>query len=247
MTTPNASSIRALVTGGSRGIGAAVARELARRGHPVIVNYRSQRAAAQAVCDDITRAGGEAHAVAFDVADRAATRAAIDELLRDDRPIGVVVSNAGIARDAPFPALEPQDWDDVVHTSLMGFYNVVQPLTMPMIRARWGRILAISSVSAILGNRGQVNYAAAKAGLIGAVRALARELAKRKITVNAVAPGLIETDMVANVPMDRALAQVPMRRAGTPEEVAKLVAFLAGPDAGYITGQVIGINGGMVG
>ncbi|RMG94544.1 MAG: 3-oxoacyl-ACP reductase FabG [Deltaproteobacteria bacterium] len=237
---------RALVTGASRGIGAAIARELAARGHDVVVNYRSSASAAEELVERIRAEGGTATCVGFDVADRDQARAALERLAAEDpRPFQIVVHNAGIARDAPFPALAPEDWDRVLATSLAGFYNVVQPLVMPMVRARWGRIVAISSVSAILGNRGQVAYAAAKAGLLGACRSLAREVARRGVTVNAVAPGLVETDMIADVPLDQALALVPMRRVGKPEEVAKLVAFLASDDAAYITGQTIGIDGGM--
>lgn len=238
---------RALITGGGRGIGAAVAVELAAQGHPVILNYRSDHEAAQGVKAKIESAGGEAELAPFDVADGPATRAAIERLLEDPRPIGVIVNNAGVARDAAFPAMEPEAWSQVIRTSLDGFFNVTQPLVMPMVRAKkGGRIITISSVSARLGNRGQTNYSAAKAGLIGATRSLARELAKRRITVNAVAPGLIETDMLENVPVEEALKLVPMRRLGRPEEVAKVVAFLVSEDAGYITGQVIGINGGMI-
>ena len=238
---------RALITGASRGIGAAIAEELAGRGHPVILNYRSGREAAEAVKARIEAAGGEAELAPFDVADGEATRGAIERLLTDARPIGVLVNNAGVARDAAFPAMEPDAWSQVIRTSLDGFYNVTHPLVMPMVRGKkGGRIITISSVSALLGNRGQTNYSAAKAGLIGATRSLARELAKRRITVNAVAPGLIETDMLENVPLDEALKLVPMRRLGRPEEVAKVVAFLASDDAAYITGQVIGINGGMI-
>ncbi len=238
-------SVRALVTGGSRGIGAAVARRLAADGYAVIVNYRSQHEAAEAVQAEIEAAGGEAILCAFDVADREATAAAIEQLLSDDdRPIGVLVNNAGIARDASFPTLKWDDWEAVTRVTLDGFYNVTQPLVMPMVRRRFGRIVNMSSISGVKGNRGQVNYAAAKAGIIGATKALAIELAKRKITVNAVAPGLIETEMIADVP-DFVVKAIPMRRVGRPEEVADLVGFLASPEAGYITGQCIEINGGF--
>jgi 3-oxoacyl-[acyl-carrier protein] reductase len=175
----------------------------------------------------------------------AATAAAITELLRDPTPIGVLVNNAGVARDAPFPTLDRPSWELVTRTSIDGFYNVTQPLVMPMVRARWGRIINVSSVSGVIGNRGQVNYSAAKAALIGATRSLAQELAKRHVTVNAVAPGLIDTDMIQSAPVDELLRMIPMRRLGTADEVASLVAFLAGDGAAYITGQVIGINGGL--
>ncbi|HTE05929.1 MAG TPA: 3-oxoacyl-ACP reductase FabG [Planctomycetota bacterium] len=235
---------RALVTGASRGIGAAIAKRLAAAGHPVIVNFRSDEAGAAAVVAAIEAAGGEAVAARFDVADAAATQAALDALLADPRPIGVLVNNAGLARDAAFPAMSRQAWDDVLRTSLDGFFHVTRPLVMPMVQRRWGRIISISSLSALRGVRGQVNYSAAKAGLIGATRSLAQELARRKITVNAVAPGLIDTEMATGVP-DVVKAQIPAARLGRAEEVAALVAFLASDDAAYITGQVIGIDGGL--
>lgn len=236
---------RALVTGASRGIGAAIAEALAANGHPIILNYRTNRQAAESVRARIEGAGGQVEMAAFDVTDRRAATECIERLLTSDTPVGIVVNNAGVARDQPFPAIPPEDWDLVTRTSLDGFYNVTRPLIMPMIRRRWGRVINIASVSGLIGNRGQVNYSAAKAGLIGATRSLALEVAKRGITVNAVAPGLIETDMIKNVPIDEVLKVIPMRRLGRPEEVAKLVAYLSGEDAAYITGQVIGINGGL--
>ncbi len=236
---------RALVTGASRGIGAAVAEALAAAGHPVILNYRSDHAAAEAVAQRIRGAGGTVTIKQFDVADADATAAAMAEILADPEPLGVVVNNAGVARDAPLPSLERADWDAVMQTTLGGFYNVTRPVIMPMVRRRWGRVISMSSVSAIMGNRGQVAYAAAKAGIIGATKALALEVARRGITVNAVAPGLIETDMIKDVPLEHVMPRIPAQRLGQPAEVAALVAFLASDAAGYITGQVISVNGGM--
>jgi len=236
---------RALVTGASRGIGAAVAKALARAGHTVIINYRSQREAAEAVLHEIEAQGGHATLCQFDVRDREAASTAITRLLEDKDPIDVLVNNAGIAKDNAFPALSFEDWEGVTRTTLDGFFNVTHPLVMPMVRRRYGRIINMSSVSGVTGNRGQANYAAAKAGLIGATKSLAKELAKRRITVNAVAPGLINTEMITDAPVDEIVKQIPMGRVGTAEEVAHLVAFLASDKAAYITGQVIGINGGL--
>lgn len=233
-----------LVTGSSKGIGKAIALRLGAAGFPVTVHYGGDRAGAEATAKAIVDAGGAADVVGFDVRDRAATRRALEERIKSGAYWGVVLS-AGVTRDNAFPAIDDAGWDDVLRTNLDGFYNVLQPLTMPMIRLRdGGRIVVISSVSGVMGNRGQVNYSASKAGLIGAAKALAVELAKRKITVNCVAPGLIETAMVSDIP-EQALEAIPMQRMGTVEEVAATVAFLFQPEAGYITRQVIGVNGGL--
>ncbi|MEL6187449.1 MAG: 3-oxoacyl-ACP reductase FabG [Myxococcota bacterium] len=237
---------RALVTGASRGIGAAVARRLAADGFPVIVNYRSRADDAEAVVGAIREAGGEAVAHGFDVSDGAATREALEGLLaEDDRAITVVVNNAGVTQDMPFPAMDWTAWERVTRTTVDGFFNVTQPLIMQMISQRWGRIVNMSSVSAHRGNRGQVNYAAAKASLVGATRSLALELAKRKVTANVVSPGLIDTDMTSEVPMNIVEQIVPMRRMGNVEEVAAVVSFLVSDEASYVTGQVIGVDGGF--
>jgi 3-oxoacyl-[acyl-carrier protein] reductase len=244
MTSELARTRRALVTGGSRGIGAAICRRLAAMGHPVIVNYRADADAAAAVVAAIRAAGGEAEAMQFDVADGVATGAAMKLLLQDKRPLAIVVNNAGITRDAAFPAMTAEQWHDVLRTSLDGFFHVTRPVVMPMVMQRWGRIVNLSSLSAQRGNRGQANYAAAKAGILGATRTLALEVAKKGVTVNAVAPGLIQTDMIAGVP-EQMVQQIPMQRIGTPEEVAAVVGFLCSEAASYVTGQCIGVDGGF--
>jgi len=235
----------ALITGGSRGIGAAIARKLAGDGFPILINYAKNTVAAEAVKAEIEQQGGRAELMQFDVKDRAAVTTALETKLGAGTPIGVVVNNAGIARDGPFPSMKFEDWEEVTRTTLDGFFNVTRALLMPMVRQKWGRIVNISSVSGVIGNRGQANYSAAKAGLIGATRSLSQEVAKRGITVNAVAPGLIETDMISGAPIEEILKLIPMRRLGQPEEVASLVSFLVSDQASYITGQVIGINGGL--
>lgn len=237
---------RALVTGGSGGIGAAICRQLAKDGLHVLVHANRSLGKAEAVAAEIRAAGGQAQAIAFDVTDREATQAALETALLAG-PIQVLVNNAGIHADAVFPGMSSKQWDSVIDVSVHGFFNVTHPLTMPMIRSRWGRIINISSVAALAGNRGQVNYSAAKGALHSATKSLSLELASRGITVNAVAPGIIDTAMIATAFDAEAIKQmVPMKRAGKPEEVADLVAFLASDRAAYISGQIISINGGML-
>jgi 3-oxoacyl-[acyl-carrier protein] reductase len=235
-----------LVTGSSRGIGRAIALRLARAGFTVIAHGRAPSSALEETLAQIVGAGGSARALHFDVTDREMTAAALGADIAAHGAFYGAVCNAGITRDGAFPALTGEDWDQVVDTNLGGFYNVLQPLIMPMIRRRQpGRIVTLSSVSGVVGNRGQVNYSAAKAGIIGATKALAVELASRQITVNCVAPGLIRTDMTADAPIEEALKMIPAARMGEPEDVAGIVAFLMSPEAAYITRQVIGVNGGL--
>jgi 3-oxoacyl-[acyl-carrier protein] reductase len=237
-----------LVTGSSRGIGRAIALRLAKDGFDIVVHCRQQREQAEGVADAVRSLGRQARILGFDVADRAA---ASEALLADMQAHGAyhgVVCNAGIARDNAFPAMSGEEWDDVIHTNLDAFYNVLNPVIMPMVRRRApGRIVTLSSVSGLMGNRGQTNYSAAKAGIIGATKSLAVELAKREITVNCVAPGLIDTDMIEPHVLEEALKMIPLRRMGHVDEVAATVAFLMSPDAAYITRQVISVNGGMFG
>jgi 3-oxoacyl-[acyl-carrier protein] reductase len=233
-----------LVTGASKGIGKAVALRLGKEGFAVTVHYGRDRLGAESVAAEIAHAGGIAEIIGFDITDRDVVRVAL-ETRKGEAFWGVVV-NAGIARDNAFPAIDGDSWDLVLRTNLDGFYNVLHPLVMPMIRRRdGGRIVTMSSVSGLVGNRGQVNYSASKAGIIGATKALALELAKRNITVNCIAPGIIETAMTENLPADEIKAAIPMRRLGKPEDVAALTAFLFSEDAGYITRQVISVNGGL--
>ncbi|GBG15777.1 3-oxoacyl-[acyl-carrier protein] reductase [Novimethylophilus kurashikiensis] len=237
---------RALVTGGSGGIGAAICHRLAANGCHVYVHANRGLEAAQRLVEEIRAEGGSAEAIAFDVTDAAAVNAALQPLIENE-PIQIVVNNAGIHDDAVFPGMRPEQWHRVIDVSLNGFFNVTQPLMMPMIRSRWGRIVNISSISGIAGNRGQTNYSAAKGALNAATKSLSQEVASRGITVNAVAPGIIETSMTENTFNQEAIANmVPMKRAGKPEEVASLVAYLCSEEAAYISGQVISVNGGML-
>jgi 3-oxoacyl-[acyl-carrier protein] reductase len=236
----------ALVTGGSGGIGAAICRRLAADGCHVYIHAHRGLQAAQTLASDIIASGGSARVLSFDVTDSTAVADALAPLL-ENQPIQILVNNAGIHDDAVFPGMRAEQWHRVIDVSVNGFFNVTQPLMMPMIRSRWGRIINVSSVAALSGNRGQVNYSAAKGALNSATKSLAREVASRGITVNAVAPGIIDTAMSESTFSAEDIAQmVPMKRAGTPAEVADLIGFLALPQAAYITGQIISINGGLL-
>lgn len=235
-----------LVTGALRGIGRACCLRLARDGYEVVINYRGENGEkADELRAEIERNGGSASLIKFDIADRDECRTALESYTESHGAFWGIVLNAGICRDNVFVAMDDSDWDDVIHTNLDGFYNVLKPVLMPMCKKRKGRIVVLSSVSGVMGNRGQVNYSASKAGLIGAVKALALELASRNITVNAVAPGVIETDMIQGLPVDEIKNMIPMKRLGKPDDIAAAVSFLISENAGYITRQVLSVNGGL--
>lgn len=238
---------RVLVTGASGGLGQAIAKLIALSGFFVVLHYRSNKAKVEALLGEIHTAGGQGSILGMDISQRDECQQKLEKEVEDSGAFWGVVCNAGLCRDAAFPAMTGKDWDDVIHTNLDGFYNVVQPLVMPMVRLRdGGRIVTIASVSGLVGNRGQVNYSASKAGLIGATKALALELAKRKITVNCVAPGVIDSEMVEHLDEDMLKGLIPMQRFGQPEEVAGAVGYLFSDVAAYVTRQVISVNGGMV-
>ncbi|HJN50396.1 MAG: 3-ketoacyl-ACP reductase FabG2 [Pseudomonadales bacterium] len=234
-----------LVTGSSRGIGRATARNLAEGGYDIVLHFHQRIDAVMEVKREIEELGSSVRVLQFDIGDRQQCREVLEADIEENGIYFGVVCNAGVVRDNAFPAITEDEWDSVLHTNLDGFYNVLRPLVMPMVRAREGRIVTLASVSGIIGQRGQVNYSASKAGIIGATKALAVELAKRKITVNCVAPGLIETEMIEDAPIAEALTMIPLRRVGTPEEVASLIRYLLSDGAAYITRQVISVNGGM--
>jgi 3-oxoacyl-[acyl-carrier protein] reductase len=235
----------ALVTGGSRGIGRAIAIELAEAGYKVIITYKANDRAAEETLQSICAKGGSADKVRFDVADSKEAAKQVDEIISQNQNLRVLVNNAGVTADGLFMMMPEEDWDVVIQTTLKGFYNVTKPVIKRMARNRKGSVVSISSISALVGNRGQANYAAAKAGLIAASRSLASEVARLGIRVNVVAPGLIDTEMIKGAPIERIKDIIPMARIGKPEEVAKVVRFLCSDDASYITGQVISVNGGM--
>lgn len=235
---------RALITGGSSPIGQAIATEIARKGHHVLVHANSRLGAAEAIAEDIRRSGGTAEAITFDLAQPEAAREVL-EALAQETPVQIVVHNAGLHRDVPFAGMAPEDWQAVIDVNLTGLYTVLRPLIMPMMRARWGRVVAISSLSGIVGNRGQANYAAAKGGMLAFAKSLTREYATRGITANVVAPGLIDTEETrAMRNLDALLSLCPAGRAGQPEDVAAAVGFLVSPEAGYISGQILAVDGG---
>lgn len=235
-----------LVTGSSRGIGKSIALKLATDGYYVVIHCRTGMAQAEETLAMVREMGSDGRILQFDLADRQQCRSVLEQDIEQHGAYYGVVCNAGITRDTAFPAMTDEEWDSVVHTNLDGFYNVLHPVVMPMVRRRKpGRIVTLASVSGLIGNRGQVNYSASKAGIIGATKALALELAKRHITVNCVAPGLIETDIIEDAPVEEILKMIPVRRAGKPEEVASLVSYLISESAGYITRQVISVNGGL--
>ena len=236
-----------LITGASRGIGRAIALYLAPLGYDLVLHYNSNKTAVEKTLDEVKELGGNARILSFDISNREQTEKVLTDDINEHGAYYGVICNAGVNADNPFPVMDGDAWDKVLHTNLDGLYNVLHPVVMPMISARKpGRIIALSSISGIMGNRGQVNYAASKAGIIGAVKSLAIELAKRNITVNAIAPGVIETDMTAELPIEELQKMIPMRRMGQPKEIASLVAYLLSDDAAYITRQVISVNGGMI-
>ena len=237
---------KVLVTGASGGIGRAIALAAARSGYEIVAHYNNGVEKAESLKTEIESFGGTCSLLQFNIRNRDDCASKLEKWSEENGAFWGIILNAGICRDNAFPALSDENWDDVIHTNLDGFYNVLKPLVMPLCRKKQGRIITISSVSGVMGNRGQVNYSASKAGIIGATKALAVELASRKITVNCIAPGVIETEMIKDAPLDHILPTIPMGRAGKPEEVASLAVYLLSEGASYITRQVISVNGGII-